>query len=38
MIPDGRVCSMMAEHDRAVPTIEQIDQIMDYVLDDDLIE
>jgi len=37
MIQDGRVCSVMAEHDRAVPTIEQIDQIMDSVLDHDLI-
>ena len=29
---------MMVEHDRAVPIIEQIDQIMDALLDDDLIE
>jgi len=29
---------MMVEHDRAVPMIEQIDQIMDVLLDHDLIE
>ena len=28
MIPDVRVYSIMVEHDRAVPMIEQIDQIM----------
>jgi len=28
---------MMVEHDRAVPMIEQIDQIMDALLDHDLI-
>ena len=29
---------MMVEHDRAVPMIEQIDQIMDALLDHDLID
>jgi len=29
---------MMVEHDRAVPMIEKIDQIMDVLLDHDLIE
>ena len=29
---------MMVEHARAVPIIEQIDQIMDALLDQDLIE
>jgi len=29
---------MMVENDRAVPTIEQIDQIMEGLLDYDLIE
>jgi len=38
MIPDARVYSMMVEHDRAVPMIEQIDQIMDGLIDHDLIE
>jgi len=38
MNQDARVYSMMAEHDRAVPMIEQIDQIMDALLDHDLIE
>ena len=33
MIPDARVYSMMVEHDRAVPMIEQIDQIKDALLD-----
>ena len=37
MNEDARVYSMMAEHDRAVPMIEQIDQIMDALLDHDLI-
>ena len=35
MIPDARVYSMMAEHDRAVPMIEQINQIIDALLDHD---
>jgi len=38
MIQDTRVYSMMVEHDRVVPMIEQIDQIMDALLDHDLIE
>ena len=38
MIPDAPVYSMMVEHDRAVPMIEQIDQIMDALIDHDLIE
>ena len=38
MTQDGPVYSMMVEHDRAVPMIEQIDQIMDALLDHDLIE
>ena len=29
---------MIAEHDRALPMIEQIDHIMDALLDHDLIE
>jgi len=29
---------MIVKHDRAVPMIEQIDQIMDALLDHDLIE
>jgi len=29
---------MIVEHDRVVPIIEQIDQIMDALLDHDLIE
>jgi len=37
MIQDARVYSMMVEHDRAVPMIEQIDHIMDGLLDHDLI-
>ena len=37
MSQDARVYSMMVEHDRAVPMIEQIDQIMDALLDHDLI-
>jgi hypothetical protein len=37
MNQDARVYSMMVEHDRAVPMIEQIDQIMDALLDHDLI-
>ena len=35
---DARVYSIIVEHDRAVPMIEQIDQIMDALLDHDLIE
>ena len=35
MTQDARVYSMMVEHDRAVPMIEQIDQIMDALLDHD---
>ena len=35
MIPDAPVYSMMVEHDRVVPIIEQIDQIMDALLDHD---
>ena len=38
MIQNARVYSMMVEHDRAVPLIEQIDQIMDALLDHYLIE
>jgi len=38
MSQDAGVYSMMVEHDRAVPMIEQIDQIMDALLDHDLIE
>ena len=33
MIQDARVYSIMVEHDRVVPMIEQIDQIMDALLD-----
>ena len=33
MILDARVYSMMVGHDRVVPMIEQIDQIMDSLLD-----
>ena len=35
MTEDARVYSMMIKHDRAVPMIEQIDQIMDALLDHD---
>ena len=35
MIQDARVYSMMVEHDRVVPMIEQIDQIKDTLLDHD---
>jgi len=35
MILDTRVYSMMVEHDRVVPVIEQIDQVMDALLDHD---
>ena len=35
MIQDARVYSMMVEHDRVVPAMEQIDQIMDALLDHD---
>ena len=38
MTPDARVYPMIVEHDRAVPMIEQIDQIMDALLDHDLID
>ena len=38
MTQDARVYSMIVEHDRAVPMIEQIDQIMDTLLDHDLVE
>ena len=38
MIQDARVYSMMVEHDRAVFMIEQIDRIMDFLLDHDLIK
>jgi len=37
MTQDALVYSMMVEHDRAVPMIEQIDQIMDALLVHDLI-
>ena len=37
MTQDARVYSVMVEHDRVVPMIEQIDQIMDALLDHDLI-
>ena len=37
MIQVARAYAMMVEHDRAVPMIEQIDQIMDALLDRDLI-
>ena len=37
MTQDARVYSMMVEHDRAVPMIEQIDQIIDALLGHDLI-
>ena len=37
MNQDARVYSMMVEPDRAVPMIEQIDQIMHALLDHDLI-
>ena len=33
MTQDARVYSMMVEHDRVVPMIEQIDQITDALLD-----
>ena len=35
MIEDCRVYSMVVEHDRVVPMMEQIDQIMDALLDHD---
>ena len=35
MTQDARVYSMMVEHDRVVPMIEQIDQIMDALLNHD---
>ena len=35
MIPDVRVYLMMVEHDRVVPMIAQIDQIMDALVDHD---
>ena len=38
MTQDARVYLMMDEHDRAVPMIEQIYQIMDTLLNHDLIE
>jgi len=38
MSQDAPVYSMMVEHERALPLIEQIDQIMDAVGDNDLIE
>jgi len=37
MNQDARVYSMIVEHDRAVPMIEQIDQIIDALLDHHLI-
>ena len=38
MNQDARVYSTSAEHDRAVPMIEQIDPIMYALLDRDLVE
>ena len=35
MIQDARVYSIMVEHDRVAPMIEQIDQIIDPLLDHD---
>ena len=35
MTQDASVSSMMEEHDRAVPMIEQIDQLMNALLDHD---
>ena len=37
MIRNARVYSMIVEHDRTVPTIEQRDQTMDALLNHDLI-
>ena len=38
MLDHDRVYSILVEHDRRVPMIEQIDQIMDALIDHDLIE
>ena len=38
MLDHDRVYSILVEHDRGVPMIEQIDQIMDALIDHDLIE
>ena len=38
MTQDSRAYSIMVKHDRAVPMIEQINQIMDAPLDHDRIE